>query len=207
MSDSTTRYPPATSVQGNASQQETPAVPGGATPDPRSSQTLSPLGQARYRVWQFWRSITARRLDAADHAILEEMLPPRGRDLFATMTINDQRHSLTVYRSLLARGCTDHELLAAALLHDSGKGGGRVPLWVRPPMVLLRAFAPGVLRWLARDNVSWWRRPFYASWRHAAVGADLAAAAGLSERTILLIRTHHQPDGPAAELHAVDDAV
>lgn len=168
---------------------------------------MSPLAQARYRVWQVWRSVTARHLDAADHAILEDLLPPRGRDLFATMTINDQRHSLTVYRALLARGCTDRELLVAALLHDSGKGAGRVPFWVRPPVVLLRAFAPRMLRWLTRDNPSWWRRPFYASWQHAVVGADLAAAAGLSERTVLLIRTHHQPDGPAAELHAVDDAV
>ena len=30
---------------------------------------------------------------------------------------------------------------------------------------------------------------------------------GLSARAVEMIRTHHQPDGPAAELHAVDDAV
>lgn len=180
----------------------------GAQADPSAQPpSLRPLAQARYRVWQFWRSVTARELDAVDRSILEEMLPPSGRDIFATMTINDQRHSLTVYRALLARGCTDRELLAAALLHDSGKGAGRVPLWVRPPVVLLRAFAPRLLYWLARDNPTWWRRPFYASWQHASVGADLAAAAGLSERTVLLIRTHHQADGPAAALHAVDDAV
>src|SRR5579871_5191983 len=98
--------------------------------------------KTRYRVWQFWRSITPRRLDASDRAILNETLPPEGRALFATMTLNDQRHSLTVYRALRERGSSDPDLLAAALLHDSGKGGGRVPLWVRPPQVLLRAFAP-----------------------------------------------------------------
>ena len=159
----------------------------------------------RYRVWQFWRSITPYQLDEDDCAVLESTLPPRGRTLFASMARNDQRHSLMVYRALRRRGCTDTELLCAALLHDSGKGSGRVRLWVRPVVVLIRAIRPGVLFWLVRDDDSWWRRPFYYAWHHADVGADLAAAAGLSERTVLLIRTHHQPDGPAAELHAVDD--
>lgn len=159
-----------------------------------------------YRVWQVWRSITARPLDEADRAILRELLPPGGRELFATMSINDQRHSLSVYRKLLARGCADRDMLAAALLHDCGKGSGRVRLWVRPPFVLLRAFAPGALRWLAREPRPFWRQPFYNSWHHAAIGADLAARAGLPERVVLLIRTHHQPHGPAAALHAVDDA-
>ena len=162
---------------------------------------------ARYRVWQFGRSLLPRPLDAADRAILGAHLPPSAQRLFRSMSRNDQRHSLTVYRALRERGCDDADMLAAALLHDSGKGGGRVRLWVRPPFVLLRAFAPGLLRSLTRDDTAWWRRPFYYAWRHADVGADLAAAAGLSERAVLLIRTHHLPDGPAAELHAVDDAL
>lgn len=159
----------------------------------------------RYRVWQFWRSITPYQLGEDDRVILESTLPPRGQMLFASMARNDQRHSLMVYHALRERGCTDTEMLSAALLHDSGKGSGRVRLWVRPAVVLLRAFMPRVLFWLARDDHSWWRRPFYNAWHHAEVGADLAAAAGLSNRTVLLIRTHHQPDGPAAELHDVDD--
>ncbi len=172
----------------------------------------SRLAQARYRVWQFWRSLAPRPLDTDDRAILEAALPPDGRRLFATMSANDQRHSLTVYRALRDRGCADPELLAAALLHDCGKGGGRVPLWVRPPLVLLRVFAPGLLRRLTREPqagkpVSRWRRPFYNAWHHPAIGADLAVRAGLSERAVLLIRTHHLPNGPAATLHAVDDAL
>ena len=158
----------------------------------------------RYRVWQFWRSVTPHQLNREDRAILES-LPPRGQGLFTAMARNDQRHSLMVYRALRERGCSDPEMLSAALLHDSGKGSGRVRLWVRPAVVLIRASMPRVLFWLARDDHSWWRRPFYNAWHHAEVGADLAAAAGLSERIVLLIRTHHQPDGPAAELHAVDD--
>jgi hypothetical protein len=123
------------------------------------------------------------------------------------MSASDQHHSLMVYRSLRDRGCTDTEMLAAALLHDSGKGSGRVPLWVRPVVVLAHAFLPGTLSWLAQNNRPRWRRPFYHARHHADIGAQLAAAAGLSPRTVLLIRTHHQPDGPAAELHAVDDGL
>jgi hypothetical protein len=169
---------------------------------------------ARYRVWQMWRALTPRPLDAADRAILSATLPTGGRALFAAMARRDQRHSLSVYHGLRARGHTDPELLAAALLHDSGKGGGRVRLWMRPTVVLLRAGAPGLLTWLARPpdadtdtdtSVSRWRRPFYYAWHHAEIGAELAARAGLSARVVLLIRTHHDPHGPAAELHAVDD--
>jgi hypothetical protein len=146
-------------------------------------------------------------LDGADQAILSETLPDGGRALFATMTRNDQRHSLTVYRALRERGCEDRDLLSAALLHDSGKGAGRVPFIVRPAVVLLWRFTPGALAWLARGPRPWFRRPFYFAVRHAETGADLAAAAGLSPRAVLMIRTHHQPDGPAAELHAVDEGV
>ena len=166
-----------------------------------------PLSTARYRVYQVWRSLAARPLDAEDHAILDATLPAAGRAVFFTMSRNDQRHSLTVYRALRERGCDDADLLAAALLHDSGKGGGRVPFVIRPAVVLLRAFAPGALRWLARSPRPWFRRPFYYAWRHADIGANLAAQAGLPPRVVTLIRTHHQPAGPAAELHAVDDEV
>jgi hypothetical protein len=186
-----------------------PALPPTTLP---TRERSSPLRAAGYRVYQLGRSLAPRPLDATDRAILDAALPPAGRTLFAAMSLNDQRHSLTVYRALHAAGCADPELLAAALLHDSGKGAGRVRLWVRPPLVLLKAFAPGLLRRLTRGplagtRIPWWRRPFYNAWHHAAIGADLAACAGLSPRTVELIRTHHDPHGPAAALHIVDDAV
>jgi hypothetical protein len=173
-----------------------------AAPTPRGA-----LGRARYRVGQVWRNLTPRPLDDADRAILEARLSPEPRRLFATMSRADQRHSLDVYAALRAQGHEDADLLTAALLHDCGKGTGRVRLWVRPPIVLLRAFAPTLLDWLARAPDPWWRRPFYHAWRHAEVGAQLAAAAGVSPGAALLIRTHHLPSGPAAALHAVDDAL
>ena len=50
-----------------------------------------------------------------------------------------------------------------------------------------------------------WRHALSYAWWHAEVGAKLAADAGLSERAVLYIRTHHEPHGPAAELHRVDE--
>jgi hypothetical protein len=50
-----------------------------------------------------------------------------------------------------------------------------------------------------------WHQSLSNAWYHAEIGADLASAAGLSDRAVLYIRTHHQPGGPAAELHAVDE--
>lgn len=176
-------------------------------PPPQRPRPARALRAARYRVYQVWRSLAARPLDAEDHALIARVLPDGGQRLFFTMTRNDQRHSLTVYRALLARGCADEEMLAAALLHDSGKGGGRVPFLVRPPVTILRAYAPWALAWLARAPRPWFRRPFYYAAHHAAIGADLASAAGLSSRVVTLIRLHHDPTGPAAELHAVDDEV
>ena len=157
-----------------------------------------------YRVSQVWHILTAR-VRPEDQEMLVLLLPPAARALFATMSVGDQRHCLNVCCALRGQGWADPDLLAAALLHDVGKGGGRVRFWMRPVVVLLRVLAPGLLPWLAAAPHPFWRRPFYAAWRHADIGADLGAAAGLSERTVLLIRTHHDPAGPAAMLHAVDD--
>jgi hypothetical protein len=149
-------------------------------------------------------------LSAEDHAEVACWLPAAALALFQSMSVADQQHSLRVCRGLQARGCTDKDLLAAALLHDVGKAEGRVPFWTRPVIVIGKLCA---LEWLARLAVypragvalPEWRRALGYAWWHAEVGAELAAAAGLSERAVLYIRTHHQPRGPAAELHSVDE--
>jgi len=124
----------------------------------------------------------------------------------------DQRHSLRVCLALQARGCKEHDMLAAALLHDVGKAEGRVPFWTRPVIVLGKRLHPA---WLRRVTVApelidhakipRWQRELSYAWWHAEVGAQLAERAGLSEQAILYIRTHHLPQGPAAELYVVDE--
>ncbi len=175
----------------------------------RGAITTSPVrARAVYRLWQVWHRLTAR-VSEADLAPVRELLPPAGQQLFAAMSRGDQRHSLDVYTALADAGCRDREMLIAALLHDAGKGGGRVRFAMRPAIVILKRVAPGLLRRMAGPSalapVAPFQRPFRDAWHHAELGAILASQAGLSPRVCELIRTHHDPHGPAAALHAVDE--
>jgi len=150
-------------------------------------------------------------LSAEERLQVAHWLPASALPLFQTMSAADQRHSLRVCQGLLARECVDEDLLAAALLHDVGKAQGRVPFWTRPAIVLGKLYAPRLLKRLAvypyeGKAMSGWRRSLSNAWWHAEIGAELADAAGLSEKSVCYIRTHHQPGGPAAELHMVDEA-
>jgi hypothetical protein len=168
--------------------------------------TLYRIGQVRQQLG-FVAPLTSE-----EQAEVARWLPPSALPLFRTMSDADQQHSLRVCQRLQERGCTEKDLLAAALLHDVGKAQGRVPFWTRPVIVLGKRLAPSWLKRMAQPPASYegrkvprWRRSLSYAWWHAEVGAELAAAAGLSERAVLYIRTHHQPNGPAAELHLVDE--
>jgi len=151
-------------------------------------------------------------LSAEEYIEVARWLPPPALRLFRTMSHADQRHSLRVCRGLQVRGYSEGDLLAAALLHDVGKAEGRVPFWTRPAIVIGKKCVPRLLASLVRpplapegEPMPRWQRSLSYAWWHADVGAQLAAAAGLSEQAVLYIRTHHQPGGPAAALHAVDE--
>lgn len=171
------------------------------------------IGSVLYRLRQVYQQLGfVPELTGKDYKEVARWLPPSAVVLFRTMSRADQQHSLRVMRGLRARGCYEAEMLSAALLHDVGKAQRRVPFWTRPVLVLGKLLVP---RWLHRsvvepgtagfEDLTAPQRALSYAWYHAEVGARLAAQAGLSERAVLYIRTHHQPDGPAAELHSVDD--
>jgi hypothetical protein len=172
-----------------------------------------PLHTLRYRLKQVRQQLGfVPPLSAEENAEVARWLPATALTLFQSMSDADQQHSLRVCRGLLERGCTEQDLLAAALLHDVGKAQGRVPFWTRPAIVLGKRCAPSLLarlvvapQLLGKRDVPHWRRALSYAWWHAEVGADLAQEVGLSSRAVLYIRTHHQPNGPAALLHAVDE--
>ncbi len=166
-----------------------------------------------YRLWQVRQQLGfVGPLSVEERSQVAEWLPASALPLFQTMSHADQRHSLRVCQGLLERGCPDRDLLAAALLHDVGKAQGRVPFWTRPAIVLGKFCAPHLLRSLAvypykGKKMPAWQRSLSNAWWHAEIGASLAASVGLSDKSVLYIRTHHQPDGPAAALHQVDEVV
>jgi hypothetical protein len=144
-----------------------------------------------YRVVQFWRAITAQ-VRPEELAAIRPMLGPSGMALFGRLSRNDQRHSLNVYATLMAQGYRDRALLTAALLHDVGKTAGRLSLPYRVVAVLLRAFAPRLLSRLEANGDSPLLSPFRVSGMHAAIGAQLVAAAGCSDTIVTLVRRHHE---------------
>jgi hypothetical protein len=153
-------------------------------------------------VAQFFGHLTAR-VSADDAALARGLLPPAAGDLFTRMPVADRRHGLDVAARLLAAGWNDRDLLAAALLHDAAKGE-RLRLWHRVGGVLLEAFAPGLLRRLARDDPSSWRYAWHLYLHHAELSAEAALAAGCGPRTAAFIRgAVPEADAPAAAaLHA-----
>lgn len=158
------------------------------------------------RVAQFVAHLRAH-VEPSEEELAGRILPPRAFEVFAAMPVADRRHALDVAARLLAHGNEDRDLLAAALLHDAAKGR-RMRLWHRVGGVLLEAVAPPILRRLASADPRSWRHPFHLYLHHDVMSADLALAAGCSERTARFIRG--TADGPDARLQralkAADDA-
>ena len=159
-----------------------------------------------HRVSQFFAHVTAR-VNADEEALARSVLPPAAWTLFDGMPVADQRHGLDVVARLRAGGWTDPDLLAAALLHDAAKGH-RLRLWHRVGGVLLEAFAPRLLRRLASPDPASRGYPWHLYLHHAELSAEVARAAGCSERTASFIRgTPAGSDRPAADaLHLADEA-
>ena len=139
-----------------------------------------------YRVRQFFRALAAWTTPPG-RAEVEALLTPAQAALFGRMSRYDQLHGLNVARTLRAAGYEHSDLLAAALLHDVAKSAGPLRLWRRAAIVLLRAFAPRLLAWLARPaERGQWRYPFYLHRVHAEVSARQGEEAGGSFLTVWL---------------------
>lgn len=159
-----------------------------------------------HRVGQFVAHVRARVSPEQD-AFAARLLPPGAARLFADMPIADRRHGLEVAQRLSAAGFDDPELLAAALVHDAGKGR-RMRLWHRVAAVMVDAVAPRLLARIASSDPASAGYPFHLYLHHGPLSADAALAAGCSARTAAFIRGSASGADArlAAALHAADDA-
>jgi hypothetical protein len=178
--------------------------------------TSAPPGRAfaalRYRARQFGLALLAPVAPAeVDAALAAAALPAPAAALFRAMPRPYQRHALNVAARLRREGHADPRLLRAALLHDIGKwdpaSNRRVGTPYRVAATLLRRAGVGralLARLVAGPPAPRSPRfPWYLQQAHAALGARLAAAAGVDAETVALIRAHERPAGLAPPLDAL----
>ncbi|MGI8927006.1 MAG: hypothetical protein ACR2HN_10220 [Tepidiformaceae bacterium] len=158
----------------------------------------------RQRLRQFRDA--GRRPAAADFALAREHLAPPLEALFAAQHPRDICHAAATARWLLARGYRDSDLLAAALLHDIGKGEQR--RFDRCAYVLASCLRMASRMGAAASRFEV-RRAIARSVTHAAAGANLLAVAGAPALIIDLTLRHHcaaDGDDMLARLREADAA-
>jgi hypothetical protein len=148
---------------------------------------MSSPSRALYRTRQFAQALRPRLSDG-ERQEARRVLGDGLVQLFDSMTVRDRRHCFDVYRALLARGCSDSDVLMAALLHDAGKGrlaGAPVHLWHRVAYVLLAAAAPALLERVVASGGG-----LASLHQHSARGAALAEAFAAPSPVVELIARH-----------------
>lgn len=151
-----------------------------------------------YRTQQFWNVLSANPLEDEVIEQIRAVLSKREMGLFLQLQTSEQRHSYQVYRSLLERGIQNDDLLKAALMHDIGKVRHPLRIFDRVLIVLGKTIFPRVIDRWGHENHSDWRRIFSVAVNHPAWGAEMAAQAGSSPRTVDLIRRHQDMQGNLA---------
>ncbi len=119
--------------------------------------------------------------------------------IFNQMHPSEQAHSLRIARQLIEQGETHPDLLAAALLHDSGKSNHPLHLWERALIVLSKALFPDKAKQWGSGGPKGWKRAFVVAEQHGEWGAQMAAQAGASPQVVELIRRHQLPPERPAE--------
>jgi hypothetical protein len=175
----------------------------GGTPAPESvvcrrllynAEAVNPP-RVGYRFRQFSQTLFGPSLRVENKSLLPYLSTPQIA-LFRRMQPSEQAHALQVFGRLRASGQRDRGLLAAALLHDVGKILYPLSVWERVIIVVVKHLFPKAIRRWGMARPRGLRRPFVVAARHAEWGADLAARAGASPRTVELIRRHQDPPDP-----------
>jgi len=156
------------------------------------------------RIRQFVRYVTGR-VTPKERDALRSWVTAEQLVLFDSMHRADRRHGLDVVAMLRREGHTDPDLLLAGLLHDSGKGRS-LHLWHRVAWSLGERYGERLHN--SFNKLPTFRRAFATIGAHAQASADLALAAGCSERCAELIRHQAAPldDDLGVALQLADEA-
>jgi putative nucleotidyltransferase with HDIG domain len=144
---------------------------------------------AAYRSGQFFRGFRWALCPDEIH-VVRSLLTDREVLLFTAMQGRDRRHSMDMVRWLErhALSMPSDTLLAAALLHDVGKGS--LIVWDRVAFVLLGAVSQRLRRWLGREDGWRWQHALWRLEHHARIGAEMLTAAGTDPRVVELVGRH-----------------
>jgi hypothetical protein len=166
------------------------------------------LSRLAYRARQFWNALLSPRRRVETRALFPPLTSAQVI-LFRRMQPSEQVHAYQVFQHLKSAGHADSDLLVAALLHDVGKIPNPLSIFDRVVIILGKRLFPHAARRWGEGTPRGLRRPFVVAENHATWGADLAAQAGASSRTVEMIRCHQDSpplDDPLlAALQATDD--
>jgi hypothetical protein len=162
-------------------------------------QRLAGFGSFRHLASRFAGSLWPGGPNPTGEAWARRWLLPGERDIWARLAGPDRRHAVGVSRRVAASlGNADgagipRQVLAAALLHDSGKVESGFGTFGRVFVTLVAAAAgrSQVAAWGDRDTG--WRRRAGRYVRHDILGAQLLEAAGSHAVTSTWAREHHLP--------------
>jgi len=153
------------------------------------------LRRTSYRLRQVLRGFRAALSESEARSVRALLSEPELR-LFLGMEARDRRHAVDVMRWLRTHTEPSDALLAAALLHDVGKGPLR--LRDRVTFALLEAAFPRLLDRLASQRSARGRRALWALRHHPRLGASLLSEVGTRAEIVELVARHTERAGPTA---------
>lgn len=158
--------------------------------------------KACYRIIQFYRAVTAST-DEKDRQFLQKYLNQAEQQLFYSMALPEQRHSLNTACSAekMAAGYTgridETRLIRVALLHDVGKAAGDMSPVDKGLAVLLDAAFPQSARSWAKKGrggrIANLRHALYVYYHHAEISYEKLSALELSDIAEIAARHHKAP--------------
>lgn len=150
---------------------------------------------ARDALHRLEQVVAARRQAAtpACEELARAVLTPALLAALHATDARDRAHQCRVALALSRAGCDDPTLLAAALLHDTGKSvTGRAPsLADRIAFVMLSKLRPSLVQRMAASGFP---AGVASAARHAEVGADRLRRLGADPYLVWLVRHHHRDD-------------